>query len=130
MAVWTDLGENWTSNVLFGSRSPDSTLKIGLYTAPTYEPGETATLNDLTEPSGNGYSRISLSRGSWTISGDTATYAEVTFTASGGNWGNVYGYFICTSTDGLLLAAEQFANGPYNVTDGSSIKITPKIRIS
>ena len=129
MAVWTDLGENWTANVLFGSRSPDTTLKIGLYTAPTSEPGETATLSDLTEPSGNGYSRIDLSRGSWTVSGDTATYAEVTFTASGGNWGNVYGYFICTS-DGLLLAAEHFANGPYNVTDGSSVKITPKIKIS
>jgi len=129
MAVWTDLGENWVANILFGSRNPDTKLKIGLYTAPTSEPGEDAQLGDLTEPSGNGYSRIDLDRGSWTITGDIAVYAEVTFTASGGNWGLVYGYFICTE-DGLLIAAEHFANGPYNVTDGSSVKITPRVRIS
>jgi len=131
MAVWTDLGENWAADVLFGSRSPDTALSLGLYTAPTTEPGETAVIGDLTEPSGNGYARIDLNRGSWTISGDTAEYAEQTFTASGGDWGNVYGYFLATKdTTPLLIAVEQFTNGPFNITDGSSIKITPRVRIS
>jgi hypothetical protein len=50
-----------------------------------------------------------------------------------GSWGNIYGYFIATSTDGTgkLLFVEQFTNGPYNIQqNGDEIKITPSIVIA
>lgn len=132
MPKWVDQGENRVANILFGSQSPDSNLYMGLYTNST-EPPETATLTNITEVSGGGYGRITLARGSWTISDDSAQYAQQTFTASGASWGNVYGYFICTvqtGTGGVLLCVEHFSNGPYNVQDGGSIKITPKITVA
>ena len=130
MPKLVDEGENRILNILLGATAVDATLYLGLYTNTT-EPAETANLAAITEPSGNGYARISLSRGAnWTISGDLATYLEQTFTATG-VWGNVYGYFIATSSDGTgkLLFVEQFSNGPYNVqNNGDAIKVTPKIR--
>lgn len=132
MAKWVNQGENRVANILFGSFTVDATLYIGLY-EDTSEPAETATLATLTEQSGSGYARIALTRGSWTITADTASYAQVTFTASGGDWGNQYGYFICTvssGTSGILLCVEDFSDGPYNVTDGDSIKITPNLTVA
>jgi hypothetical protein len=130
MPKWVDEGETRVLQILFGSQAVDATLYLGLFTNSS-EPAETANLAAITEPSGNGYARISLARGAnWTISGDLATYLEQTFTATG-PWGNVYGYFIATSVDGTgkLLAVETFSNGPYNVqNNGDAIKVTPKVR--
>ena len=131
---WVDEGENHVANILFGAISPDTTLYLGLYTAPISEPAETAVIGDLTEPVGNGYARIALTRGSWVITDDLAEYAQQTFTASGGNWGDVYGYFICDSLTGIsavkLLAVEQFPTAPYTLNDGDFVKITPKITVA
>lgn len=107
------------------------TLYLGLYTNTT-EPAETADLASLTEPSGFGYARIALASADWSIASavnDVIENLQKTFTASGGTWGNCYGYFIGTTVDntGLLLFVEHFSNGPYDVTDGSSVKITPSI---
>ena len=131
MAKWVDEGELRVAQILFGAQAVDATLYLGLYTNTT-EPAETANLAALTEPSGNGYARIALSRGTWTVTGDYAQYAQQTFTASGGNWGNVYGYFIATSSDGTgkLLAVEQFTSAPFVVNNGDSIKVTPKITVA
>lgn len=49
---------------------------------------------------------------------------------SGAAWGNVYGWFLCTvgsGTAGKLLASELFSDGPYNVPDGGTVKVTAKI---
>jgi len=121
-------GENRILNQLLGSTAVDSKLYLGLFTNNA-EPAETAALTDITEPSGGTYARKELDRGSWTIADDAASYAEQTFAASGASWGSVYGYFIATSADGSgkLLFVEAFSGGAYNITDGSSIKITPKI---
>ncbi len=131
MAKWVDEGELRVAQILFGAQSPDTTLYLGLYTNTT-EPAETANLAAITEPSGNGYARIPLSRGTWTVAADYAQYAQQTFTAAGGNWGNVYGYFIATSADGSgkLLGVEQFTGAPFVVNDGDSVKITPKVTVS
>ncbi|MBI5872703.1 MAG: hypothetical protein HZB36_00970 [Candidatus Omnitrophica bacterium] len=131
MAKWVDEGETRVAQILFGAQAVDATLYLGLYTNTT-EPAETANLAAITEPSGNGYARIALSRGTWTITADHADYAQQTFTASGGNWGNVYGYFIATSSDGTgkLLCVEQFSTAPFNVNDGDSVKVTPKITVA
>ena len=133
MSKWVDAGENRVANILFGSTAVDATLYMGIYTSPTTEPGETAVVADLTEPSTGGYARQTLTRGSWTVSGSAASYAQQTFSASGASWGACYGYFVCTSsagTAGVLLYVEQFANGPYSIGDGDSVKVTPSVSVA
>lgn len=135
MPKWVDAGENRVANVLFGATNPDANYYLGIYTNST-EPGENAGLpsqsNPITELSGSGYSRKTLARGSWSINADVASFAQQTFTATGGAWSNCYGYFICNSADntGQLLCVEHFVGGPYNVPDGGSIKITPNITVA
>ena len=129
MAKWCDEGENWLLDVAFKKNtSPPTNLYLGLYTNST-EPAETATLASLTEPSGGGYARIAIAcGGDWTLSSDQITAAQRPCSVRGG-LGNVYGYFIATSSDGSgkLLAVEQFSDGPYNVVDSGSVKVTPKL---
>ena len=132
MAKWVDAGESETLDVLFVAASPWTNTYLGMYTDAA-EPGENAGLptqgNPITEVSGAGYVRKTLARGTWVRTGDYVQYAQQTFTATGGSWSNVYGYFIATSPDntGKLLCVEHFTGGPFNVPDGGSIKITPKI---
>jgi len=129
MAKWTDAGENRVLDILLGATPVDTTLYLGLY-QDVAEPGETEALADLTEPSGSGYARIALSRGSWSIVDDLATYAEQTFTASGGDWGDITGAFItdvASGTSGDLIAVQSFA-AARTINDGDSLKVTPKIR--
>jgi len=130
MGKWVDEGENRVADILFGSQAVDGTLYIGLYTNDP-EPAETANLAALTEPSGGGYARKALTRGSWTITGDHADYAQQVFTASGAAWGNVYGWFLATSLDGSgkLLCVEHFP-APYNIQDGGSVTVVPKVTVS
>lgn len=131
MAKCVNEGELRVAQILFGAQAVDATLYLGLYTNTT-EPAETDALAQITEPSGNGYARIALSRGTWTVTGDYAQYAQQTFTANGGNWGNVYGYFIATSSDGTgkLMYVEQFTTAPWAINDGDSAKVTPKITVA
>jgi hypothetical protein len=128
MAKWVDEGETRVLQILFGSQAVDGTLYLGLY-KNNPEPGETINLAGLTEPSGFNYARKPLTRGSWVITDDHADYAQQIFTANGGAWGDCYGYFIATSLDGSgkVLCVEHFTNGPYNVQDQGSVKVTPKI---
>jgi hypothetical protein len=126
-----DQGEARFLEILLGSRTPDGALYLGLYKTPLTEPEETVTLPDLVEPSGFGYARRTLTRGQWTLNGSVASYALQTFLASGGDWGNVAGYFLATSLDnsGKLIAIEHFASA-LQVIDGKGIKISPQITCS
>ena len=93
-------------------------------------PGETDVLAAYTEVSGSGYAAVSLTAANWVITpGDptSAAYPQVTFSFTGAA-GNVYGYHLVGVTSGLLLWAERFTDGPYNVAQaGDSIKVTPQI---
>jgi len=134
MAKWVDVGENRVANILFKAQAVDATLWMGLFTNTT-EPAEEATMATITEHAlgTDGYNRIVLTRGTWTVTLDHADYAQQTFTCSGVDWGNQYGYYINTDqtgTAGILLAVELFSNGPYNVVVGGSVKITPKITVA
>ncbi|MFZ5452429.1 MAG: phage tail fiber protein [Thermodesulfobacteriota bacterium] len=133
MAKFCDEGENWLADVAFKKdTSPPTNLYLGLYTNTT-EPAEDATLAAITEPSGNGYARQAIAcGGDVTLAGGQVTAAQKTFAASGGAWGNVYGYFLATTIDGTgkLLAVEQFSDGPYNVVDQGSVKVTARLTIS
>lgn len=123
---WMDEGENWAADVLTNKQD----LYLGLY-KDSSEPAELSSLGDLTEVSGYGYARITLDKDSWTVTDDYATYGQQVFLADGGDWGNIYGYFIATSVDdsGKLLAIEHFSSAKY-VEDGKGLKITPKLTIA
>jgi hypothetical protein len=132
MAKFVNEGLKRVGDILFGAQAVDATLYLGLY-KNIAEPAVGDALVNLTEHSGDGYARIALSRGDWTVSPEgLAEYAEQTFTANGGDWGNIYGYFIATSSDntGKLLAVETFSDGPYDIKDNHSVRVTPKIDIS
>lgn len=84
---------------------------------------------------GLGYGRIQLLDADWTEQATKGVFKNLqkTFTASGGGWGDQYGYFITTAqtgTAGKLLAVEHFSDGPYLVNDGWSVKVTAQITIS
>lgn len=132
-AIWCDEGENRVLNILLGDTPVDGAYYLGLY-KNSVQPAESVGVADLIEPSGFGYARKPLSRGlaNWTISGDEAAYAEQTFLAQGGDWGDIYGYFITTTltgTGGKLMGLEHLGSA-FPVLDGKGIKITPKLKCS
>lgn len=134
MAKWCNEGETAVGNIFLKAQAGISKY-LGLYT-DVAEPAEDATLLTITEvPVANGYARIQLLDADWTeqaIKGEFKNL-EKTFTANGGNWGDVYGYFICdcaSGTAGDLLGVEHFSDGPYTVNDGWSVKVTSTLTVS
>lgn len=126
---WCSEGINRIFNILFEATAVDGTLYLGLYTDTT-EPVKGAALSDITEPVGGGYARKALTRGTdWTIVAALATAGTETFTSSGAAWGNVYGYFIGSSSDntGDLMIVEHFSDGPYSNIDGGSVSVQARI---
>ena len=110
----------------------DADLELGLFT--NVAPGEAIAEAAITEPVGTGYARITLTDASWSVVGDTASYAEQTFTGGAGGWtGSVQGYFIATKSAGgtkRLLYVEVDGNGPYTINENDTYKITPNISIA
>lgn len=101
-----------------------SSLELGLFTNTSVS--ETITEATITEPSGGGYARKTLTDASWTVASDgsgQASYASQTFTATA-SWGNVYGYFIATTgTSAKILHIEVDINGPYAIGNGDSYEV-------
>ena len=121
MGRWVDTGENWTASLI-----ANQSLGIGLYTNAVELP-ETATLSDIQEPpSGYGYARISLDSSQWTVKESMAYYPKQRFTASGGSWGTIYGYFIYSGS--TLLGVQPFPEA-VTVDDGDNVDIVPKLRV-
>lgn len=111
----------------------DATLELGLFTDAA--PGETITEATITEPGGGGYARITLTDASWSVTGGVASYAQQTFTASGSDYtGNtVQGYFIASVSAGgtqRILVIEVDGNGPYDINENDTYKITPSVAIA
>ena len=110
----------------------DADLELVLFTNASID--ETITEATLTEPTGTGYARITLTDASWSISADVLSYAQQTFTAGSGGWtGAVQGYAIVTKSSGgtqRILWIEDDPNGPYTMNDGDTYKVTPNITIA
>lgn len=126
-----NVGEERALKAILNHTAPqDLTLK--LYTSNT-TPAESDTAGTYTEAAGFGYVAKTLTGASWTVTaGDptVATYAQQTWVFSGA-LGNVYGYFVVQSSSGILMWAERFTDGPYNVqNNGDEIRITPRIELS
>lgn len=129
--VLVNEGENRIANILFDATAVDSNLYLGLFTNSSGL-SETSVLTDITEPTGGSYARKTLARGDWTVTNDTAAFAQQTFTATGSAFtGSIYGYFIATTADtsGVMYGYEIFASGPYTINQNDSIKITPNITV-
>jgi hypothetical protein len=109
----------------------DADLELGLFTDAA--PGETITEATISEPTGTGYARITLTDGSWSVTGGVASYAQQTFTGGAGGWtGDVVGYFIASKSSGgtqRLLYVEIDSGGPYTINENDTYKITPNITI-
>lgn len=126
-------GETLIANVIYKRTHADrdATLELGLFTNAGAD--ETLTHAAVTEPTGTGYARITLTDASWVVSGDNASYAQQTFTGGAGGWsGSIKGYFINTVSSGgtkRLLHVEIDAAGPYVLAENDTYKITPSITI-
>lgn len=130
--ITPDEGETLCANLIYKNADVDrgTGLDLVLFTNTTVP--ETITEATLTQPTGGGYSPIALTDGSWTVTGDTASYAEQTFTAgAGGYTGSIYGYAILTKgAVPRILDIEIDPSGPYTMTENDTYKITPNITIA
>lgn len=123
--VYPNAGEDLALKALV-NHTAGQDLVLKLYTN-NITPAETDTAATYTEATGNGYSAITLTGSSWSISGGSGSYAQQTFSFTGA-LGNVYGYFLVQATSGILVAAERFSGAPLNIANnGDQIKITPTI---
>ena len=95
-------------------------------------PAEADTAGTYTEADFTGYSAITLTGSSWTVTPgapSSASYAQQTFTSSADQSAqNVYGYFLVQTSSGTLVYAERFTGAPFVIqNNGDNIKVTPTI---
>lgn len=98
-------------------------------------PGEGDSAGSYTAATGFGYVDKTLTSTIWSVVTDgggttEATYTQQTWVFTGA-LGNVYGYFVIRTDSGVLLWAERFSDGPYNIANnGDEIRLTPKIQLA
>lgn len=131
--VLPDQGESIALEALVG-KTAGQNLKLKLFKSNT-TPGETDTEATYTEADFTGYSAITLTAASWSVTGTNPTsigYAQQTFTSSAGSQNqNVYGYYLEQVTSGKLVWVERFTDGPYNIANnGDTIKVTLALTMS
>lgn len=126
--IITDSGKEQALSYLIGRDTSVEGLKIKLF-GNNFNPDSSVTSASFTEIFGGGYSEKDLTASSWVLSGGTAVYPEQTWTFTS-SIGNVYGYYIVTSNTGVVVFAEKFSGGPYNVTtNGDKINVNISISI-
>lgn len=125
-------GETLIANLAFKNADVDRGASLQLLLFTNVTPGETITAATLTEPTGTGYARKTLADASWTVTGDTASYALQTFTGGAGGWtGSIQGYAVVTTgTTPRILAIEVDASGPYTMNENDTYDITPNITLA
>lgn len=130
--IWTDEGETNVINIYLKNQAQNTNLYLGLFKNLGH-PTELWTLASLIEPVGNGYARIALTPADWTESPQSvAVQPAKVFTASGGDWGNVIGYFIATvqtGTAGKLLQVVHFEDGPYEVKNTKTLAVDVGVKV-
>lgn len=130
MAGFTpDEGEKLIADVICKHDLTDriADLELGLFTNASVS--ETTTHATLTEPTGTGYARKTLTDANWTGAADARAYALQTFTGGVGGWtGTVKGYFICTKgATKRLLFIEVDPSGPYTINQDDTYDVTPNV---
>lgn len=126
--VFPNVGEGIALKALVNNAAPQD-LVLRLY-SNNITPAETDTAATYTEATGGGYAAKSLAGASWTITEGAPSFAGFAqqswvFTAA---IGNLYGYYYTQTTSGLLVAAERFPDGPYNIANvNDEVRVTPRI---
>jgi len=125
-------GETLIANLIFANADVDRGTDLELLLFTNSEPGETITAATLTEPTGTGYARIALTDGSWTVTGDTASYPLQTFTTGAGGWsGTVQGYaIVSTGSTPRIVTIEVDHSGPYTFNENDTYDVTPNVTIA
>lgn len=125
-------GETLIANLTFKNADVDRGTGLDLLLFTNVAPGETITEATLTEPTGTGYARITLTDASWSVVGDLASYAQQTFTGGAGGWtGSIQGYAVVTKgTTPRIVAIEVDGNGPYTINENDTYKVTPQITLA
>lgn len=130
--IWTDEGETNVINVYLKNQAQNANLYLGLF-KNLGQPTELWTLASLIEPVGLGYARIALAPADWTESPQSAAVQPTkVFTASGGDWGYITGYFIATvqtGTAGKLLQVVHFGDGPYEIKNGNTLAVGAGVKV-
>lgn len=96
---------------------------MGLF-ANTSGLGETSILSNITAVTGTGYSSKTLTDANWTVSNPDATYAAVDFTATAGDWDNVYGYYIFTTGTTPKLLHFEVSGSNTAIASGETYRVT------
>lgn len=126
------VGENACLSDLLGKTSP-GTLTLKLYVNDIV-PADGDTASTYTEFGAvQGYTSKSLVPANWTIAQSggkaEATYAQQTWSFTGGTPVTVYGYFV-VDAGGVLRWAERFSASKVVQFNGDQILITPKFTLS
>ena len=124
-------GETLIANLLFKNADVDRGTNIDLILFTNTTISETTSAAALTEPTGGGYARKTLTDIAWSVTADTASYAKQTFTITTTNYSApVYGYALLSKgTTPRILQIELDSNGPYSFMVGEAYDITPSIVI-
>ena len=105
---------------------------LGLFTNASVDAD--TVLADITEPTGDGYARITLTDADWTFTALTGVVENLqkTFTAGASGFTDPQGYFIVSKGASPKLAAIEVGVGaPYDMSgDGYTLKVTPKVTLS
>ena len=105
--ILTNYGSEVIAERSFNDASASVDHELILY-SNDYTPDKTTELADLTEVNAAGYSRITLTDGSWvvdtTANVTTLSYAEQTFTLTAAS--DIGGWAVVDDTDEVIMAQE------------------------
>lgn len=123
-------GEVIALQYLVNKAAPEN-LVLHLY-KNNITPAEADVAGTYTEATFTGYTAITLTGASWTVTGgapSSASYAQQTFSSSAGSQNqDIYGYYLTRLGSADLVYAERFSDGPYNIANnGDAIRVTPTI---
>lgn len=124
MGSFADYLENKVLDHVFGatSFSAPATLYIGLSTTTITDAG-----GNITEPSGNGYARVSVTNNTTNFpnasGGSKSNGTAITFPTASGSWGTVVDFFIAdASSSGNILGYGTLTTSK-TVTNGDTVSI-------
>jgi len=115
---------------ILGMVVTDSSVVVKLY-SNVLTPIESSVVGDFTECVDGNYSALTTVPATWNVAGDPteASYVENKFIFAGAQ--TINGYYVTNAANDILLWAEKFVDGPYQLpVGGGSIFVIPKIQLA
>jgi len=122
----------WMKRMLYANAGSEN-LTLKLF-KNNVTPAVTDTASTYTEATFTGYSAVTVtssqSGSTWTVPSNsvgtvTSSYqTNATFSSSSSQ--SVYGYFVVGASSGKCYCSEAFSGGVLNLTNGSTVTITPQ----